>query len=82
MTTDIVIGDVNSRNILVNTALLPTMIDIDSIQLSPTHTSDVGVEEYTPPELMGQTFKNVVRNKYHDLFGLGYLLFQLLMNGC
>ena len=79
---NMVIGDVNSRNILVNTALLPIVIDIDSIQISPAHTSDVGVEEYTPPELMGQTFTNVVRNKYHDLFGLGYLLFQLLMNGC
>ena len=37
-----VIGDINSRNILANTDLLPTVIDIDSIQLSPNYTSDVG----------------------------------------
>lgn len=76
-----VIGDVNCRNILVNSQLIPTIIDVDSIQISAKHTSDVGFEEYTPPELAGYSLKNVVRNQQHDLFGLGYLIFQLLMNG-
>lgn len=77
----IVIGDVNSRNILANTSLALTLIDVDSVQISPQHTSDVGVEEYTPPELMKRSLKGLVRSEHHDLFGLGYLLFQLLMKG-
>lgn len=77
-----VIGDVNCKNILVNAALETVMIDIDSIQISSRYTTDVGFEEYTPPELAGKSLKHVVRNTNHDLFGLGYLIFQLLMNGC
>ncbi len=79
---DFVIGDVNCKNILVTSQLLPVIIDVDSIQLSPKYTTDLGFEEYTPPELAGKSLKNVVRTKHHDLFGLGYLTFQLLMNGC
>ena len=79
---DLVIGDVNCNNILVNKYLMPTLIDIDSIQLFNWYTPDVGFEEYTPPELAGQSLKNMIRTKYHDLFGLGHLVFQLLMNGC
>lgn len=79
---NLVIGDVNCKNILVTEQLAPTFIDIDSIQISSSYTTDVGFEEYTPPELAGQSLKSVVRNKHHDLFGLGYLIFQLLMDGC
>lgn len=77
-----VIGDVNCKNILVTSQLLPVIIDVDSIQISPKYTTDVGWEEYTPPELANGALTSVVRNKHHDLFGLGYLIFQLLMNGC
>lgn len=77
-----VIGDVNCKNILVTSQLLPVIIDIDSIQFSPKYTTDVGIEDYTPPELAGTSLTNVVRNKQHDLFGLGHIIFQLLMNGC
>lgn len=79
---DLVIGDINCKNILVTELLSPTFIDVDSIQISSSYTTDVGFEEYTPPELAGQSLKNVVRKKHHDLFGLGYLIFQLLMDGC
>jgi DNA-binding helix-hairpin-helix protein with protein kinase domain len=79
---NLVIGDVNCKNILVTPQLLPVIIDVDSIQISPKYTTDVGFEEYTPPELVGKSLKNVVRDKRHDLFGLGFLIFQLLMNGC
>lgn len=79
---NLVIGDVNCKNILVDLHLAPMLIDVDSIQFSPNYTTDVGFEEYTPPELAGKSLKNVVRNEFDDLFGLGYLIFQLLMNGC
>src|SRR5262249_29326688 len=40
-------------------------------------------EEYTPPELMrvGQAFGEFDRNEHHDAFGLGVLIFLLLMDG-
>ncbi|MEZ4621177.1 MAG: hypothetical protein R2867_37535 [Caldilineaceae bacterium] len=79
---ELVIGDINSNNVVVNLQLVPIIIDVDSVQISPKHTSDVGVLEYIPPELKGRTLKNVVRSKSHDLFGLGYMIFQVLMGGC
>ncbi|MFN8499481.1 MAG: hypothetical protein U0641_16650 [Anaerolineae bacterium] len=85
---DYVVGDVNESNILVTAAALVTFIDTDSFQVQATYNSQpvffacpVGKPEYTPPELQGQTFQTVRRGPEADRFGLGVLIFQLLMDG-
>ena len=80
------IGDVNESNILVSDAALVTIVDTDSFQVSePEHKSiyrcKVGKPEFTPPELQNKNFSQHERNETHDLFGLGVLIFQLLMEG-
>ena len=80
------IGDVNESNILISNTALITLVDTDSFQV-PDHQQNlvyrcsVGKPEYTPPELQNKTFANYDRDIYHDLFGLGVLIFQLLMEG-
>jgi len=80
-----VIGDINESNILVNREALVTIVDCDSFQVTDNqgtvHRCQVGKPEYTPPELQGVQFKTVDQSTEHDLFGLGILLFQLLMEG-
>jgi hypothetical protein len=81
-----VVGDLNQGNIFVNEVGLVTLIDTDSFQVRDPATGrlfrcQVGKGEFTPVELQGRDLKAVDRFAYHDLFGLGVLLFQLLMEG-
>lgn len=80
-----VIGDLNESNILVSPETLVTLVDTDSFQITDAqgliYRCPVGKPEYTPPELQGVDLKTVNQTIEHDLFGLGVLLFQLLMGG-
>jgi WD40 repeat protein len=61
-----------------------TLVDTDSFQVNDGTTvyrCTVGKPEYTPPELQGMSFRDVDRSVEHDLFGLGVLIYQLLMEG-
>jgi len=80
-----VIGDVNESNILVAETALATLVDTDSFQVATEggqlYRCPVGKPEFTPPELQGKVFSRVDRTLESDLFGLGVLLFQLLLEG-
>jgi len=79
-----VMGDLNPRNILVTDRGLVTLVDTDSFQVRAgerLYRCPVGVPEYTPRELQGLRFDQVDRTPEHDRFGLGVLVFQLLMDG-
>jgi DNA-binding helix-hairpin-helix protein with protein kinase domain len=81
-----VIGDLNESNIMVGETALVSLVDTDSFQvpdpaLDRIHRCRVGKPEFTPPELQSVRFEWVNRKAEHDLFGLGVLLFQLLMEG-
>jgi hypothetical protein len=81
-----VVGDLNESNILVSDSSLVSMVDCDSMQVPHPGTGmffrcPVGKPEFTPPELQGCDFGRVDRLQKHDNFGLGVLIFQLLMEG-
>ena len=81
-----VIGDINESNIMINDSGLVTLIDTDSFQVidqsnGTIYRSPVGKPEYTPPDLQGHSFDAVDRDQYHDRFGLGVIIYQLLMEG-
>ncbi len=79
-----VIGDVNHGGIRVSSDMTVKLIDCDSFQIQAdgrTLFCEVGVENFTPPELQGKPFTGVVRTPNHDNFGLAVLVFYLLMIG-
>ena len=81
-----VIGDLNESNVLVAETALVTLVDTDSFQVwdaeaGVMYRCRVGKPEYTPPELQGKSFAQVDRDPVHDRFGLGVLIFQLLLEG-
>ena len=83
-----VVGDLNESNVMVTPSALVTLIDADSFQVQRRvgakpilHPCPVGKAEYTPPELQGKTFAQTARLPEHDRFGLGVLIFQLLLEG-
>jgi serine/threonine protein kinase len=83
-----VVGDINESNILVTPSALVTLIDTDSFQVresslgpAKTHFCPVAKFEYTPPELQGRSLQRTFRKPEHDAFGLGVLIYQLLMEG-
>ena len=83
--TDIVIGDINQGNFLVNKQAMVKMIDCDSFQITSStgvYKCYVGVPHFTPPELQTATdFSQVVRTRNHDNFGLAIIIFHLLCMG-
>ncbi len=79
-----VIADVNARNILVSGQAMVRLVDCDSFQIvsgAERYLSEVGVPDYTPPELQGVPFAGVVRSANHDCFGLAVVIFHLLFMG-
>jgi serine/threonine protein kinase len=82
---DYIMGDINEGNILVTSRALVSLIDTDSYQVLDEygliHRCPVGKIEFTPPELQGVRFDQVDRHFEHDYFGLGVLIFLLLMQG-
>ena len=79
-----VIGDLNESNVLVTVQALVSLVDTDSFQVregASVFRCRVGKPEYTPPELQGARFAEIDRDPEHDAFGLGVLIFQLLMQG-
>ena len=80
-----VIGDLNQNNVLVSSKATVKLIDCDSFQFRRSDgeywTSDVGKEEYLPPELQSANLRGLVRSADHDNFALAVLIFQLLFMG-
>jgi DNA-binding helix-hairpin-helix protein with protein kinase domain len=79
-----VIGDVNQGNVLVSQRGTVFLIDCDSFQVSApagVYPCDVGVPQFTPPELQGRNFRGLARTANHDRFGLALVIFHLLYMG-
>ncbi len=79
-----VIGDVNEGNILVNDEACVRLIDCDSFQVRTKerlYYCEVGVAQFTPPEIQNSKNFKMERTANHDNFGLSILFFQLLFFG-
>ena len=81
-----VIGDVNEKNVLVNSSGAVVIVDMDSIQVHDqqaviTYLCEVGREDYTPPRMQGKSPRQERRTKDDDCFGLAVLIFKFIMGG-
>ena len=80
------IGDLNSRNILVSDRAQVALIDTDSYQIHDPRTNSihpcrVGTPEYMPPNLQGIQLAQAKRTETDDLFSLAIMIYQLLFQG-
>ena len=78
------IGDVNQSGILISQQAFCRLIDTDSFQIrlgKKVYSCEVGTPHFTPPELQGRSFRDVLRKENHDNFGLAVIIFQLLFMG-
>jgi hypothetical protein len=81
---DIVIGDVNSNNVVIHRTSKTRFIDCDSVQIrrdGRLFRCNVGVPDYQPPELQSVDLTTAERLPEHDRFGLAVMIFQLLFVG-
>jgi DNA-binding helix-hairpin-helix protein with protein kinase domain len=79
-----VVGDVNEGNILVTKKACVRLIDCDSFQVQTRdkiYHCEVGVAQFTPPELQKSKDFKMLRTQNHDNFGLAILIFLLLFMG-
>jgi DNA-binding helix-hairpin-helix protein with protein kinase domain len=79
-----VIGDVNEGNILVTKKACVRLINCDSFQVQAhdrIYHCEVGVPQFTPPELQKSKDFKMLRTQNHDNFGLALLIFLLLFMG-
>ncbi|NMQ18045.1 hypothetical protein E4P82_01835 [Candidatus Competibacter phosphatis] len=79
-----VIGDVNPGNVVISAQALVKLIDCDSFQIDTGNRlfpCDVGVPQFTAPELQDRPFHGLRRTPDHDAFGLALLCFHLLFMG-
>ncbi len=86
---DVVIGDLNPNNIMLDEKGHVTLIDTDSFSVTNRRTGKVykcgvGVAEMLAPELQGKDLSKSTSTftKQTDSFALGIHIFNLLMNNC
>lgn len=81
---DILMCDINNENILFSNIGKPSLktflIDTDSYQIEDL-LGEVGVPEYTPPELIGKRLDQVKRTKQNEYFIVATLLFSIMLPG-
>lgn len=82
--TGCVVGDLNGGGLLVSPQATVAMIDADSFQVrcgTRLFLSEVGIAEFTAPELRGSDFERDPRSRNHDRFALAVMIFLLLFAG-
>lgn len=80
-----IIGDMKPQNILVDNQGFPTIIDVDSFQVTYqnyTYPCPVASESYNPPEILELSkqnkYENIRQNSFHDYFRLAVIIHLLL----
>jgi len=77
---NILLGDINSANILVESPTSVWFVDCDSFQVEG-FPCPVGVPSYTAPELHGTSFGSRLRTMENELFSVAILLFMIMLPG-
>jgi len=76
----VLMGDVNPGNFMVESPSSVFFVDVDSYQ-TEGHPCPVGYDQFTPPELQGKPFGELMRQPAHEHFSVAVLLFMIFMLG-
>ncbi len=77
---NVLLGDLNPSNILVEDETTVYFVDGDSFQIEE-FPCPVGKVPFVHPDLMGQDFGHLLRTLEHEHFAVATLVFMLLMPG-
>lgn len=77
---NVLLGDLNPRNILVDPQGQAWFVDLDSCQVAG-YPCPVGTPTFTPPEIQGRDFKTFLRTPEQEQFALATLVFMILLPG-
>ncbi|MFW5891346.1 MAG: protein kinase domain-containing protein, partial [bacterium] len=77
---NVIIGDINPLNILVESETEVYFVDTDSYQIE-SYPCPVGTINFTPPELQGKDYKKFLRTFENEYFAIATLIFMILMPG-
>lgn len=77
---NIILGDINANNILVESPTEVYFVDTDSYQIQD-YPCPVGKECFTAPEILGLNYSEFLRTLENERFALAVLLFMVLMMG-
>ena len=77
---NIILGDINPQNILVQDENKIFIIDTDSFQIED-YPCTVGMIRYTKPIHHGKRYEDYLRTKEDDIFALFTIIFQLMLPG-
>ena len=77
---NVLIGDINPQNILLEDEKTVYFVDCDSYQVEG-YPCPVGTVNFTAPEIQGSDFRHFLRTNEHELFSVATLLFMIFMPG-
>ncbi len=77
---NIIVGDINALNILVEASGKIWFVDTDSYQIE-NFPCPVGSINFTAPEIQGKDCANFLRTKNHELFAVATMVFMILFPG-
>ncbi|MDM7912500.1 MAG: hypothetical protein QUS09_05320, partial [Methanotrichaceae archaeon] len=77
---NVLIGDINPMNILVDSDARMYLVDTDSFQVEDFPCT-VGMANFTAPEIQRRPFSSFLRTPEHEAFAVATMLFMILMPG-
>lgn len=77
---NIIMGDINPANILVQSPGEVYFVDVDSYQVGE-YPCPVGTINYTAPEIQGRAFSTFLRSFGNEHFAVATLLFMIMLPG-
>ncbi|QNE14844.1 hypothetical protein [Pseudarthrobacter sp. NBSH8] len=77
---NVILGDINPKNLMVDEKKNVFIIDADSWQLEG-YPCPVGTPMFTSPAMLGKTYSDVLRTMEDELFAVATMLFMIVMTG-
>jgi tRNA A-37 threonylcarbamoyl transferase component Bud32 len=77
---NILLGDINEQNILVDSNSQVYFIDTDSYQIE-NYPCPVGSATFTHPDILSKNYKTFLRKVEHERFAVATLIFKILLPG-
>ncbi len=77
---NVILGDINPKNLMVDSKKNVFVIDADSWQLEG-YPCPVGTPMFTSPAMLGKSYSDNLRTMEDELFAVATMLFMIIMTG-